>query len=75
VATVSGIAIDAVITTTLSGTTISKYDNIGSASSNVNYFQIDKATATGSIIFNFAFYEHGTYTIVGSGNPIVLQKI
>jgi len=75
VATVAGIAIDAVITTTLSGTTISVYDSPGSASSNTNYFQVDKPASTGSITFNFAFYEHGTYTVAGSGNPVVLQNI
>jgi hypothetical protein len=73
VATVAGIAIDAVITTTLSGTTIAVYDSPGSASANTSFFQIDKPKTTGSITFNFSFYEHGTYTIAGSGNPVVLQ--
>ncbi len=75
VATVAGIAIDAVITTTLSGTTIAVYDSPGSASANTSFFQIDKPKTTGSITFNFSFYEHGTYTIAGSGNPVVLQNI
>lgn len=73
----SGISIDAIVTTTLSGSTVSNYDSIGSASSNVNYFQTN-ATFSGTYStqeFNFEFYETGTYTGPGTGIPVVLNNV
>ncbi len=78
VATIDGVAIDAVITTVaLSNATISNYDNIGSASGNANYFQIDNtaSAAGGYTSFKFDFYEGGTYTGPGSGVPVVLSNV
>ena len=41
VGTVSGVSIDAVITTTLTNSTISNFDNPGSAGGAASYFQIE----------------------------------
>ena len=77
VVTVSGIAVDAVITTILNGGTISNYDAIGSASTDPNNFQLNASigTAGGTITARFAFYEAGTYTGANTGTPIVLQNV
>jgi hypothetical protein len=78
VATIGGVTIDAVITTVaLSSATISNYDNIGSASSDPKYFQIDNtaSAAGGFTSFKFDFYEGGTYTGPGSGVPVVLSNV
>ena len=77
VATVNGIAIDAVIKTTLSGgATISNYDNPGSASSIKSYFQLDLNNGTnGFVSENFSFFEAGTYKGPGTGVPVVLKNV
>ena len=82
VVTVSGLAVDAVVTTkALTTISIGTYDTPGSASSSKTAFQVDATTngtvsgATGgSAQFNIAFYEAGTYTKPGSGISVVLQN-
>jgi uncharacterized repeat protein (TIGR02543 family) len=75
--TIPGVSIDAIVQTELSSGTIDNYDNPGQASNNAEYFQIDgKSTVgKGTMGFNFAFYEGGTYTGVGTGTPITLQNV
>jgi len=74
---VPGVTIDAVVTTTLSNSTITNYDNIGNASSNTDYFQLnmDVGAAYGITTAKFDFYEGGTYTGVGTGIPVVLKNV
>lgn len=73
----SGISIDAVIKTTLTNSTVSNYDSIGNASSNVDYFQANGGfTGTyGTMDYKFEFYESGTYTGVGTGIPVILNNV
>jgi uncharacterized repeat protein (TIGR02543 family) len=75
--TIPGVSIDAIVETELSSGTIDNYDNPGQASNNAEYFQIDgKSTVgKGTMGFNFAFCEGGTYTGVGTGTPITLQNV
>lgn len=75
--TIPGVSIDAVVTTTLSGSTIANYDNKGSASSNADYFQVNTAvtSAKGFASFKFDFYEGGTYSGPNTGIPIVLRNV
>lgn len=77
VTTIDGVAIDAIVTTTLSGATVGNYDNIGSASSNKPYFQVNNAStaAGGFTAFTFDFYEHGSYTGPGTGTPVTLRNV
>lgn len=77
VATIDGVAIDAVVTTDLNGATVSNYDNIGSASANKPYFQVNNSStaAGGYTAFTFDFYEHGSYTGVGTGSPVTLRNV
>ena len=49
VGTVSGVSIDAVITTTLTNSTISNFDNPGSAGGAASYFQIDNSATLAEI--------------------------
>jgi len=77
VATISaGNTVDAVVTTTTTNTSITTYDGT-SASANAGYFQPDlKLTGSnGKAVFNFAFYEHGTYTGANTGTPVVLENV
>ena len=71
VATVSGIQIDALVTTTISSATVDNYDNPGSASANEKYFQINNtASAVGGFTsFKFQFYDHS------DGSPVVLKNV
>jgi hypothetical protein len=72
----SGISVDAIVTTDLTSSNVSTYDNPGGASSNDAYFQIDGGvTAGGDMAFNFEFYEAGTYTGVGTGTPVTLNNV
>ena len=77
VVNVSGIAVDAVITTFLNNATISVYDDIGSASNAIGNFQLNVGIEqdNGSVTARFAFYEAGTYTGANTGNPVVLQNV
>jgi len=83
VATVSGVAIDAVIQTTLTGTgvSIADYDTPGSASTIKSYFQLNlnNGSSTGGpggyVGEKFSFYEAGTYTGPGTGVPVVLKNL
>ena len=85
VTTVGGMTVDAVVTTVLSGMTISNYDNPGSASGSnpipgtvaADNFQINNnsTAAYGTTKFRFQFFEAGTYTVPNSGIPVVLQNV
>lgn len=77
VTTIDGVAVDAVVTTTLLNASISNYDSIGSASGNADYFQVDNSvsSAGGFTSFQFSFYEHGSYTGVGTGIPVILLNV
>lgn len=77
VATIDGVAIDAVVTTEINGADLTNYDNIGSASSNTNYFQINmnSTAAGGYVAFQFDFYEHGSYSGPGTGAPVILLNV
>ena len=74
---IGGITIDAIVTTTLTSSTITNYDNIGNASSNTDYFQVntDVSAAYGAATFKFDFYEGGSYTGPGTGTPVVLRNV
>ena len=77
VATISaGNTVDAVVTTTTTNTNITTYDGT-SASANAGYFQPDLQLtgSNGKAVFNFAFYEHGTYTGSSTGTPVVLKNV
>jgi uncharacterized repeat protein (TIGR02543 family) len=72
----SGLSIDAIVTTTTTSSTVTVYDSPGSASGNTDYFQVDGGTNDGgTMAFTFDFYESGTYTGVGTGIPITLQNV
>ena len=77
VVTIDGTAIDAVVTTELSGATISVYDSPGSASSNLPFFQVNTSVTApnGFTAFTFEFVEHGSYTGPGTGIPVVLHNV
>jgi uncharacterized repeat protein (TIGR02543 family) len=90
VLTVSGISIDAVVTTTITNVgadsnknvDITQYDNDSSSSATVKKYLELNVSNTGSgsdfngyINLNFKFYENGTYTGTGTGNPITLQNV
>ena len=73
----AGNTVDAVVTTTTTNTSITTYDGTSASSGNAGYFQPD-LTLTGSngkAVFNFAFYEHGTYTGANTGTPVVLENV
>lgn len=73
----SGISIDAVVTTSLTDATVTNYDSIGNASNNVDYFQVngDVDVAYGKMNYKFDFYEAGSYTGPGTGTPITLNNM
>jgi len=76
VGTFGGVSIDAVVTTVSVSGSISNYDNPGSASTASGYlnnFQLN--TVGGSVQMQFDFYVSGSYTVVGSGSPVVLQNV
>jgi uncharacterized repeat protein (TIGR02543 family) len=74
---ISGISIDAVVKTSLNNSAVSNYDSIGSASSNVGYFQANGSFtgSYGTMEYTFEFYESGTYTGAGTGIPVVLNNV
>ncbi|MFM2433306.1 MAG: hypothetical protein RI974_46 [Actinomycetota bacterium] len=74
---INGISIDAIVTSTLTNATITNYDNIGNASTNTNYFQVnaDVTAAYGTAVYKFDFYEANSYTGPGTGTPIVLNNV
>ena len=76
IGTFSGVSVDAVVTTVSVSGSISNYDNPGSASTAAGYlnnFQLN--TVGGSVQMQFDFYVSGSYTVVGSGSPVVLQNV
>ncbi len=87
VATIDGVAIDAVVrTVALAGVTLSKFDEgsavatapPGSTQSVDDLFQsnINGTSGTESMVtFEFSFYEGGTYTGAGSGVPVTLTNV
>ena len=86
VTSVGGLAVDAVVTTTLSGASLTSYDpDSGGAVSQAaiagtvepEAFQanISTSAADGATWFQFDFYEAGSYTSVGSGIPVVLRNV
>ena len=78
VATISaGNTVDAVITTTTTNTTLLTYDGTTAAPGYEGYFQPDIRVAggNGKASFNFAFFEHGTYTGLNTGVPVVLKNV
>jgi len=86
VTSVGGLSVDAVVTTSLSGTGTVDYDPStgGATGSNpilgtvvADAFQVNFGTtaAYGAGTFRFDFYEAGTYTTVGSGLPVVLRNV
>ena len=71
-----GVSVDAVVTTVSISGSISNYDNPGSASTAAGYqnnFQLN--TVGGSVQMQFDFYVSGSYTVVGSGSPVILQNV
>jgi uncharacterized repeat protein (TIGR02543 family) len=73
-----GISIDCAVTTVAinAGGSITNYDNNGSATTTGTYlenFQLN--TAGGEATFKFEFFKAGTYTVPGSGVPVVLQNV
>jgi hypothetical protein len=86
VTSVGGLAVDAVVTTTLSAASVLSYDaSTGGAAGSgpiagtvvADAFQTDLSTsaANGTATFRFDFYEAGSYTTVGSGIPVVLRNV
>jgi len=88
VLTVSGISIDAVVTTTITNVgsdsdqnvRITAYDDGDNNATIDNYLELSVSGTNGStfngfINLNFKFYESGTYTGVGTGNQITLQNV
>ena len=74
----NGTTIDATVKTVSfpGGGSISNYDNQGSASTATGYqnnFQIN--TTGGSVQMQFDFYISGTFTVVNSGTPVILQNV
>jgi hypothetical protein len=79
VATIGSVVVDAVVTTvSVTDLTLNTYDasNPGSASSDADNFQVDTSTNAGSsAAFRFDFYLGGSFTVLGSGIPVVLQNV
>ncbi|MBF0160208.1 MAG: DUF4347 domain-containing protein, partial [Magnetococcales bacterium] len=77
VITVSGQAIDAVVTTTLNNATISTYDSNSSPSNTAAYFQpnLTVLAGGGGATFTVDFYKAGTYTGAGTGVAVRLKNI
>lgn len=87
VATIDGVAIDAVVkTVALTGVTISKFDEgsavstapPGSTQSADDLLQTDITGSSGTesmVTYEFTFYEGGTYTGVGSGVGVTLTNV
>jgi uncharacterized repeat protein (TIGR02543 family)/LPXTG-motif cell wall-anchored protein len=66
VVTVSGVQIDAKVTTVaLTNASITAYDNPGSASANEKYFQINNSAsiAGGKTVFKFEFFNHADSSV------------
>ena len=80
---VNGVSIDAIVTMTLSSSTIltgssGSYDSPGKAdAANTNYFQVDTSVtaAYGYAEFKYDFYESGSYTGPNTGIPVVLNNL
>ncbi|KAB8043673.1 tandem-95 repeat protein, partial [Janthinobacterium aquaticum] len=78
VITLSGQAIDAIVTTTVDRATFSVYDDAsGKPSSETKFFQpnMNVTTAGGGVTFTIAFYKAGTYTGAGTGTAVTLQNV
>ena len=81
VITIGGQAIDAVVTTTLAGATVSTYDGT-SAGGPTSFFgpslSITAPTNVGDVNgvrFKIDFYLGGTYTGIGTGTAVTLQNV
>jgi len=86
VTSVGGLAVDAVVTTTLSGASLTSYDPdsggvvgqaaiAGTVEPEAFQANISTSAANGATWFQFDFYEAGSYTAVGSGIPVVLRNV
>ncbi|MCA1246170.1 tandem-95 repeat protein, partial [Massilia sp. MS-15] len=77
VITLNGQVVDAVVTTTISGTTISSYDSLSNPSSNGGYFQpnLNTTAVGGNATFTISFYKGGSYTGAGTGTAVTLQNV
>ena len=77
VATISSTVVDAVIeTVSVTSATIGVYDGGNAISSAPQYFQSNvTTTGAGSVVYKFSFFVGGTYTGVGTGNPVTLQNV
>ncbi|HNB44540.1 MAG TPA: DUF4347 domain-containing protein, partial [Burkholderiaceae bacterium] len=77
VITIGGQAIDAVVTTTLSGATIDSYDSTANPSSYTAFFQpnLTANSAGGYASYQVDFYKAGTYTGVNTGEAVTLQNV
>jgi VCBS repeat-containing protein len=77
VITIDGQAVDAVVTTTISNTTISTYDSPTTPGSNTAYFQPLMQTSAngGNATFTISFFKSGTYTGAGTGVAVTLQNV
>lgn len=77
VASVGGLDIDAVVTTTaIAATTITDYDTLDSAGGGAGAFSINMNTsAAGSARFRIQFYEADSYVGSGTGIPVVLRNV
>lgn len=82
VITIGGQAIDAVVTTTLAGATVSTYDGTSAGGTTTTAFfgpdlSVTEPTNVGDlngVKFTIQFYKGGTYTGVGTGSPVTLQN-
>ena len=76
VGTFGGISIDCAVTTVAITGSITDYDNNGSATTAGTYlenFQLN--TLGGQTTVKFEFFKAGSYTVAGSGIPVVLQNV
>ncbi|WP_216820016.1 hypothetical protein, partial [Zoogloea sp. LCSB751] len=81
VITIGGQAIDAVVTTTLSGASVNPYDGTSAAPGQTAFFQPDLNVADpgvggiGGVRFKIDFYKSGTFTGAGTGQAVTLQNV
>ena len=78
VITISGQAVDAVVTTIIDRATVTEYDNATNKPSGVGEFFQPNMTvnsAGGGVTFTIAFYKAGTYTVSQVGTAVTLQNV
>jgi uncharacterized repeat protein (TIGR02543 family) len=68
----SGTVTEALGSTALSGITTAKETNAAPFDTQIT---TGSAGAYGGVSYNFAFYEHGTYTAPNTGSPVSLQNV